>query len=162
MNVVVWAREASRANAAADGLTVADSKHVFFEICDVISLHMRLVDATRGIVTAADLARMKPTGLLVNTSRAGLIEPGALVEALRSGRPGMAAVDVYEDEPLVNTAHPLLVMDNVVCTPHIGYVTRDEWEVQFADVFDQINAYDAGTPINVVNPDVLPHARTNR
>lgn len=162
MNVVVWAREASRAKAEADGIAVADSKEAFFETCDIISLHMRLVEATRGIVTAADLARMKPTGLVVNTSRAGLIEPGALVAALRSGRPGMAAVDVYEDEPLVDTAHPLLGMDNVVCTPHIGYVTRDEWEVQFADVFDQINAYAAGTPTNVVNPDVFLHPRMNR
>ena len=123
---------------------------------------MRLVDATHGIVTATDLARMKPTALLVNTSRAGLIEPGALVAALRSGRPGMAAVDVYEDEPLVDTTDPLLHLDNVVCTPHIGYVTRDEWDLQFADVFDQINAYDAGAPINVVNPEVLPHARPRR
>jgi D-3-phosphoglycerate dehydrogenase len=162
MNVVVWAREGSRAKAEADGIAVADSKEAFFETCDIISIHMRLVEATRAIVTGADLARMKPTGLLVNTSRAGLIEPGALVAALSSGRPGMAAVDVYEDEPLVDTAHPLLGMDNVICTPHIGYVTRDEWEIQFADVFDQINAYAAGTPSNVVNPDVLAHARPNR
>jgi D-3-phosphoglycerate dehydrogenase / 2-oxoglutarate reductase len=160
MEVVVWASQVSRAKAEADGIGVAASKEAFFETCDIVSLHMRLVDATRGIVTATDLARMKPTGLLVNTSRAGLIEPGTLVAALRSGRPGMAAVDVYEDEPLLDTTHPLLGMDNVVCTPHIGYVTRDEWEVQFADVFDQINAYDSGSPINVVNPDVLPHART--
>jgi D-3-phosphoglycerate dehydrogenase / 2-oxoglutarate reductase len=160
MDVVVWASQASRAKAEGDGIAVAADKEAFFETCDIVSLHMRLVDATRGTVTATDLARMKPTGLLVNTSRAGLIEPGALVAALRSGRPGMAAVDVYEDEPLLDTTHPLLGMDNVVCTPHIGYVTRDEWEVQFADVFDQINAYDAGTPINVVNPDVLSHART--
>lgn len=106
MNVVVWARKASRAKAEADGIAVADSKDAFFETCDIVSLHMRLVDATRGIVTAADLARMKPTALLVNTSRAGLIEPGALVAALRSGRPGMAAVDVYEDEPLLDTTPP--------------------------------------------------------
>ena len=152
MHVVVWAREASRAQAQADGLVVADSKDAFFDTCDVVSLHMRLVGATRGIVTGADLARMKPTALLVNTSRAGLIEPGALVTALRAGRPGMAAVDVYEEEPLVDTAHPLLGMDNVVATPHIGYVSREEWELQFADVFDQINAYAAGSPINVVNP----------
>jgi D-3-phosphoglycerate dehydrogenase len=162
MNVVVWASNASRAKAVADGVAVAESKDAFFEACDVVSLHLRLVDATRGIVTAADLARMKPTALLVNTSRAGLIEPGALVAALRSGRPGMAALDVYEDEPLLDIAHPLLRLDNVVCTPHIGYVTREEWEVQFADVFDQINAYDAGSPVNVVNPDALPHARTKR
>jgi D-3-phosphoglycerate dehydrogenase len=123
---------------------------------------MRLVEATRGIVTAADLGRMKPTSLLVNTSRAGLIESGALVRALRAGRPGMAAVDVYEDEPLLDARHPLLAMDNVVCTPHIGYVSRDEWELQFADIFDQINAYAAGSPINVVNPDVLTRARASR
>src|SRR5205823_5118913 len=152
------AREEARAQARADGLVVADSKEAFFETCDVVSLHMRLVDATRGIVTAADLARMKPTALLVNTSRAGLIEPGTLVSALRAGQPGMAAVDVYDDEPLLDTDHPLLGMDNVVCTPHIGYVTRDEWELQFADVFDQINAYAAGTPTNVVNPDVDPRS----
>jgi D-3-phosphoglycerate dehydrogenase / 2-oxoglutarate reductase len=159
MHVVVWGSEASRTRAAADGIAVADTKPDFFETCDIVSLHLRLVDATRGIVTATDLARMKPTALLVNTSRAGLIEPGALVAALRAGRPGMAAVDVYEHEPLHDTTHPLLSMDNVVCTPHIGYVTRDEWDIQFADVFDQINAYAAGTPVNVVNPDVLPHAR---
>jgi D-3-phosphoglycerate dehydrogenase len=159
MNVVVWAQEASRAKAAADGVAVAASKEAFFETCDVVSLHLRLIDATRGIVTAADLARMKPTALLVNTSRAGLIEPGALVASLRAGRPGMAAVDVYEHEPLVDPSDPLLLLDNVVATPHIGYVTRDEWEVQFADVFDQINAYASGTPSNVVNPEVLAHRR---
>jgi D-3-phosphoglycerate dehydrogenase len=155
MNILVWARAASRANAGADGYAVASSKEQFFADCDVISLQMRLVEATRNSVTAADLARMKPTALIVNTSRAGLIEPGALVDALRAGRPGMAAVDVYEDEPLLDTHHPLLRMDNVVCTPHIGYVSRDEYEVQFVDIFDQITAYAAGTPINVVNPDVL-------
>jgi D-3-phosphoglycerate dehydrogenase len=162
MNILVWASESSRDKAQADGLAVAESKAAFFEAGDVVSLHLRLVDATRGIVTAADLARMKPTALLVNTSRAGLIEPGALVSALRSGRPGMAAVDVYDDEPLLDTTHPLLNMDNVVCTPHIGYVTLDEWEVQFADIFDQINAYAAGSPINVVNPEVLAHVRGKR
>ncbi len=123
---------------------------------------MRLVEATRGIVTAADLARMKPTALLVNTSRAPLIEPGALVDALRAGRPGMAAVDVYEEEPVRDTSHPLLNMDNVVCTPHIGYVTREEYEIQFTDIFDQIMAYAAGTPINVVNPEVLATASKRR
>jgi D-3-phosphoglycerate dehydrogenase / 2-oxoglutarate reductase len=155
MNVLVWAREASLAQARADGYAAARSKAAFFEECDVISLHMRLVEATRGIVTAADLARMKPTALLVNTSRAPLIAPDALVNALRAGRPGMAAVDVYEDEPMRDTGHPLLTMDNVVCTPHIGYVSREEYEVQFTDIFDQITAYAAGKPINVVNPDVL-------
>ena len=159
MRVLVWAREKTMAQARADGYTTAGSKAEFFEACDVLSLHMRLVDATRGIVTAADLARMKPTALLVNTSRAPLIEPGALVAALRAGRPGMAAVDVFEQEPLRDPDHPLLKMENVVATPHIGYVSRDEYEVQFSDIFDQIVAYSAGTPINVVNPDVLPRAR---
>jgi len=155
MNVRVWARPASLERARADGYAAASNKEAFFEECDVLSLHMRLLDATRGIVTAADLSRMKPTALLVNTSRAPLIEPGALVAALRAGRPGMAAVDVYEREPLRDTSDPLLTMNNVVCTPHIGYVTRDEYEIQFADIFEQIVAYAAGTPVNVVNPDVL-------
>ena len=159
MNVLIWAREATLAQARADGHATAVSKTEFFEQCDVISLHMRLVEATRHIVTAADLARMKPTALLVNTSRAPLIEPDALVNALRAGRPGMAAVDVYEDEPLRDTSHPLLNMPNVVCTPHLGYVSRDEYEIQFTDIFDQINAYAAGAPINVVNPEVLSTAR---
>ncbi|MGD1093286.1 MAG: NAD(P)-dependent oxidoreductase, partial [Bryobacteraceae bacterium] len=155
MRVLVWAREEALARARAERYATAPSKGAFFEECDVISVHMRLVDATRGIVTASDLGRMKPTALLVNTSRAGLIEPDALVNALRAGRPGMAAVDVYEEEPLRDTSHPLLTMDNVVCTPHIGYVTRDEYELQFSDIFDQIVAYAAGKPINVVNPEAL-------
>jgi D-3-phosphoglycerate dehydrogenase / 2-oxoglutarate reductase len=155
MKVLVWAREKALAQARADGYEAAGSKEAFFEQCDVLSLHIRLVEATRGIVTAADLARMKPTALLVNTSRAPLIEPNALVNALRAGRPGMAAVDVYEKEPLRDTSDPLLTMDNVVCTPHIGYVTRDEYELQFTDIFDQILAYAAGAPINVVNPEAV-------
>jgi D-3-phosphoglycerate dehydrogenase / 2-oxoglutarate reductase len=158
MHVRVWAREASLARAVQDGYVAADSKRAFFEECDVLSLHMRLLDATRGIVAAEDLARMKPSALLVNTSRAGLIEPGALVGALRAGRPGMAAIDVYEQEPLGPRDDPLLAMDNVVCTPHIGYVTREEWELQFADIFDQVNAFAAGAPINVVNPEVSSKA----
>jgi D-3-phosphoglycerate dehydrogenase len=152
MNVQIWAREASRARAHADGYATASSKEAFLKECDVVSLHMRLVDATRGIVTASDLARMKPTALLTNTSRAGLIEPGALVHALERGRPGMAAVDVFEEEPLQDARNPLLAMPNVVCTPHIGYVTREEYELQFADIFDQITAFCAGKPINVINP----------
>jgi len=158
MKVLVWAREPAMAKARADGYLTAGSKAEFFEQCDVLSLHMRLVEATRGIVTAADLARMKPSALLVNTSRAPLIEPNALVNALRAGRPGMAAVDVYEKEPLRDIDDPLLRMDNVVATPHIGYVSRDEYEIQFTDIFDQITAYAAGAPTNVVNPDVLGSA----
>jgi D-3-phosphoglycerate dehydrogenase len=155
MEVMVWSSEDSRGRAQKDGYAVAPSKEAFFEGCDVISLHLRLVDGTRGIVTGSDLARMKPTALLVNTSRAALIEPGALVHALQTGRPGMAAVDVYEQEPLLDPHHPLLEMPNVVCTPHIGYVTREEYEIQFSEIFDQIAAYCAGHPINVVNPEVL-------
>jgi D-3-phosphoglycerate dehydrogenase len=155
MRVVVWGREQAHAKAIADGYIGAKSKQAFFEECDIVSLHMRLVDATRGIVSAGDLAHMKPTALLVNTSRAGLIEPGALGEALKAGRPGKAAVDVYEEEPVLGGKHPLLAMDNVVCTPHLGYVTRDEFEIQFADIFEQVNAFAAGRPVNVINPDAL-------
>ena len=155
MKVLVWARNASLERARTDGYAGAASKAQFFEESDVLSLHMRLVDATRGIVGPADLARMKPSALLVNTSRAPLIQGGALVDALRAGRPGMAAVDVFEQEPVRDAGHPLLTMPNVVCTPHIGYVTHEEYEVQFADIFAQITAYAAGTPINVVNPEAL-------
>jgi D-3-phosphoglycerate dehydrogenase / 2-oxoglutarate reductase len=159
MKVLVWAREPAMAQARADGYETAASKAVFFEQCDVISLHMRLVDATRGIVKAEDLARMKPTAILINTSRAPLIEPNALVNALRKGRPGFAALDVFEKEPLRDTSDPLLNMDNVIATPHIGYVSRDEYEIQFTDIFDQIVAFAAGTPTNVVNPDVMAKRR---
>jgi D-3-phosphoglycerate dehydrogenase len=159
MEVLIWSSEASLARARADGYRVAESKADFFSRCDVLSLHLRLVDRTRAIVEAEDLARMKPSALLVNTSRAALIAPGALVAALKAGRPGGAAVDVYEDEPVRDPRHPLLELDNVICTPHIGYVSRDEYEVQFTDVFDQIVAYAAGNPINVVNPDVLSRRR---
>lgn len=155
MNVLAWSSEASRERARADGYAAARSKEEFFAECDVISLHLRLHAATRGIVTAADLALMKPTALFVNTSRAPLVEPGALARALQLGRPGMAAVDVYEQEPLLDTGYPLFGIKNAVCTPHIGYVTRDEYEIQFSEIFDQILAYCAGTPINVVNPAVL-------
>ena len=138
---------------------MVDGKADLFERSDVLSLHLRLVDDTRGIVTAADLARMRPTSLFVNTSRAGLVEPGALVGALRAGRPGAAAVDVFDEEPVLDPDDPLLRLDNVVCTPHIGYVTREEWELQFTDVFTQIVAFASGAPVNVVNPEALAHRR---
>jgi len=160
MNVLVQSREASRELARGAGYAVAANKREFFEACDVISLHLRLVRETRGIISGEDLSCMKSSALLVNTSRAGLIEPGALPGALRRGRPGMAAIDVYDEEPLHNPDDPLLRMDNVVCTPHIGYATRDEYEIQFADVFDQIIAYAAGNPINVVNPKVFDVLRS--
>jgi D-3-phosphoglycerate dehydrogenase / 2-oxoglutarate reductase len=155
MNVIAWGSPAGLARATQDGMSVATSRDAFFASCDVLSLHLRLVPATRDCVTAHDLGLMKPTALLVNTSRAGLIVPEALITALRAGRPGMAAVDVFEGEPLRDPAHPLLNLPQVVATPHVGYVTRDEYELQFTDIFDQVAAYAAGTPINVVNPDAL-------
>ena len=155
MNVLVWSSQSSLDRAREDGYDVATSRQALFERSDVLSLHLRLFPATRGIVTAADLAVMRPTAILVNTSRAPLIEPGALVQALRAGRPGMAAVDVYENEPLTNPNDPLLTMENVICTPHIGYVTQEEYQTQFTDIFDQIVAYTAGSPANVVNPEAM-------
>ena len=155
MNVVAWGRETTLAKALADGVAVATGKEAFLEQSDVVSLHVRLIDATRGMMTAADLARMKPTALLVNTSRAGLIAPGALEAALRAGRPAMAAVDVFEDEPVLGARHPLLAMDSVVCTPHLGYVERDGLQEMFSTIFDQMLAYAGGKPINVVNPEAL-------
>jgi len=155
MNVVAWARDTSLKRARADGHATARSKAEFFETCDVITLHLRLVPATRDIVKAEDLARMKPDAMLVNTSRAPLIEPGALVAALRAGRPDYAAVDVFEDEPVRDPDLPLLRFEQVVATPHIGYVTREEYETQFIEIFDQIVAFAGGRPINVVNPEVL-------
>ena len=160
MRVLVWARPQSRHAARVDGHETAQTKEALFADCDVLSLHMRLVPETRGIVTLGDLELMKPTALLVNTSRAGLIEPGALVAALRGGRPGLAALDVFEHEPLRDPTHPLLTMENVICTPHIGYVTHEEWDLQFADVFEQINAFAAGAPINVITAPCPTPSRT--
>jgi D-3-phosphoglycerate dehydrogenase / 2-oxoglutarate reductase len=162
MNVLVWGRPTTLDKARADGYQVAPSREAFFEQSDVVSLHLRLIPETRGIVTAADLARMKPTALIVNTSRAGLIVPGALEAALRAGRPGLAAVDVYEDEPVLGGRHPLLSMDNVVCAPHLGYVERDGLEHMFSTIFDEILAYAAGKPINVVNAQVLEKGTAGR
>src|SRR4029450_10762753 len=155
MNVLAWGRENSIAQAQKDGVTVAASKDALFAESDVVSLHLRLIDATRGIVTAADLARMKPTSLLVNTSRAGLIAPGVLEAALPAGRPGMAAVDVFEEEPLLGGRHPLLAMDNVICAPHLGYVEREGCASMVGGIFAQILAFADGKPINVQNPAAL-------
>jgi D-3-phosphoglycerate dehydrogenase len=154
MNVLAWGRERSAERARADGFEVV-GKDAIFERSDVLSVHLRATKDTAGLVSAVDLARMKPTALFVNTSRASIVEPGALVAALKAGRPGMAAVDVYEEEPVVGGNHPLLAMDNVVATPHIGYVERDGMESAFGSIFDQVLAYAAGKPINVVNPEVL-------
>jgi D-3-phosphoglycerate dehydrogenase len=155
MRVQVWSRPASLERARTDGVETVASQTELFQTSDVLSLHLRLVPATRGIVTAADLAHMKPSAMLINTSRAGLVAPGALLAALREGRPGAAGLDVFDAEPLRDPDDPLLNLPNVVCTPHIGYVTREEYELQFTDIFDQITAYAAGAPINVVNPEVL-------
>lgn len=158
MNVLVWGREGSLSRARADGYAVAADRDALFGRSDVLSLHLRLNEDTRGIVTAADLARMKPDALLVNTSRAELIAPGALAAALRAGRPGFAAVDVYEEEPVLGAAHPLLDMENAVCTPHLGYVEKDSYELYFGQAFDNVVAFAGGNPINVVNPEALREA----
>ncbi len=157
MDVDFWASESSRDRAEAEQWSVAPSREAFFESSDIVTIHLRLVDTTRGIVRKTDLERMKPDAVFVNTSRAGLVEPGALAAALRDGRPGMAAVDVYESEPVTQLDDPVISLPNVVATPHLGYVTIEEWELQFADIFGQINAFDAGNPINVVNPDAIRH-----
>ncbi|MFZ4286682.1 D-2-hydroxyacid dehydrogenase family protein [Variovorax sp. HJSM1_2] len=154
MNVVVWGSEASRERALADGLGIAMSREAFFAESDIVSLHLRLNDATRNIVTLEDLSRMKPTSLLVNTSRAELVEPDALLAGLNRGRPGMAAVDVFESEPILQ-GHALLRLENCICTPHIGYVEQDSYELYFNAAFDNILNYIRGTPTNIVNPGSL-------
>jgi D-3-phosphoglycerate dehydrogenase len=154
MNIVVWGREGSRKLAAADGLAAAETREAFFEQCDVISVHLRLNDQTRGIITLDDLSRMKPTALFVNTSRAELVEENALVSALNKGRPGMAAVDVFESEPILQ-GHPLLRLENAVCTPHIGYVEQDSYELYFGAAFDNVINFVNNQPTNLLNPEAL-------
>lgn len=154
MRVIVWGRDASRERAQADGFELATSKAEFFEQCDVLSLHLRLHEDTCSIVTLEDLSRMKPTALLVNTSRAELIEPDALIAALNRGRPGMAAVDVFESEPILQ-GHALLRLENCICTPHIGYVEQDSYEMYFGAAFDNVINFIKGTPTNIVNPGAL-------
>ena len=154
MKVLAWGRAGSAERALRDGCEVVD-REAIFERSDVLSVHVRATKETTGVVTGADLARMKPSALFVNTSRAAVVVPGALAAALRAGRPGMAAVDVFEEEPVAGGNHPLLAMDNVVATPHVGYVERDGLETAFSSIFDQVLAYAAGKPINVVNPEAL-------
>lgn len=154
MRVVIWGREASRDHARADGYEVAQSKAEFFEQCDVLSLHLRLNEETRSIVRLDDLSRMKPTALLVNTSRAELIEPDTLIAALNRGRPGLAAIDVFESEPILQ-GHALLRLENCICTPHIGYVELDSYELYFSAAFDNVINFITGTPTNIVNPGSL-------
>jgi len=154
MRILVWGGEASRQAAVADGFEAADSREAFFEQADIVSLHLRLADATRGIVKAADLARMKPDALFVNTSRAELVEAGALEAALHAGRPGMAALDVFTDEPLPADS-PLLRIPTVLATPHLGYVEQDSYELYFRAAFENIANFVAGKPTNILNPDAL-------
>lgn len=154
MNIVWWASGDGRARAAADGETVAESRAAFFAESDFVSLHVRLKPETRGIVTADDLLSMRPTASFINTSRAALVAPGALEAALGAGRPGTIALDVFDTEPLTDPNHPLLTHPAVIATPHIGFVTVDELDGQFADIYDQINAYAEGAPIHMINPDV--------
>jgi D-3-phosphoglycerate dehydrogenase len=154
LNVQWWSSEAGRARAAAAGETVATSRHAFFATSDIVSIHVRLKPETRGIITAEDLAAMQPRALFVNTSRSGLVQTGALEQAVAQYQIH-AAVDVFDAEPLNDTSHPLLTHPNVLATPHIGYVTEDEFDLQFSDIFDQINAYAEGSPINMINPDVF-------
>jgi D-3-phosphoglycerate dehydrogenase / 2-oxoglutarate reductase len=154
MNITVWGSESARARAVDDGHAAAPSCEAFFEACDVLSLHLRLHENTRGVVKLDALSRMKPTALLVNTSRAELIEEGALVSALNRGRPGMAAVDVFESEPILQ-GHPLLRLENAVCTPHIGYVEQDSYELYFKAAFENVVNFINGTPTNIVNPEAL-------
>lgn len=159
MQVVWWASEAGRARALADGQEVARSREAFFADSDIVSLHLRLTPQTRGLITSEDLNAMQPGAVLVNTSRAGLIAPGALLGALNAGRPGTAAIDVFDAEPLTNASDALLAHPNLIATPHIGFVTEDEFDMQFADAFDQINAYADGQPIHMVNPEVWDGGR---
>lgn len=154
MKVIWWGSEVGRARATADGKIVAPSRESFFNTPDIVSIHVRLTSKTRGIIGASDLAKMRPSSVFVNTSRAALIEKGALLACLDKGRPGMAALDVFDAEPITRSDDPLLCHPNVICTPHIGFVTEDEFELQFSDIFDQINAFKAGDPINMVNPEV--------
>lgn len=154
MNIVVWGSDVSRQKAVQDGYQQANSRAEVFSTSDVLSLHLRLTDATRAIVTLEDLSNMKPESLLVNTSRAELIEPDALISALNRGRPGMAAVDVFETEPILQ-GHALLRLENCICTPHIGYVEQANYEAIFSAAFDNVVNFIRGTPSNIVNPGAL-------
>lgn len=160
MRVLAWGREATAAQAKAAGHEFAASKESLFERSDVLCVLVRLAKETRGIVTADDLARMKPSALLVNTARAELVAPGALAGALKKGRPGLAAVDVFENEPVLNGDHPLLRLDNALCTPHTAWLEPDTYELYFGEAFDNINAFLSGTPRNIVNPEVLAGTKT--
>jgi len=154
MEVVWWASDAGRARAADDGEPLAASRAAFFADSDFVSVHVRLIPETRGIITREDLLAMKPSAGFINTSRSGLVEPGALEAALDAGRPGRLALDVFDREPMTPPVDPLVLHPRVIATPHIGYVTEDDLNRQFADIYRQINAFAAGEPINMINPEV--------
>jgi D-3-phosphoglycerate dehydrogenase len=154
MNVIWWGSEDGRARATTDGKTIADSREAFFATPDVVSIHVRLKPTTKGMITAADLGQMRQDAVFVNTSRAGLIKDGALLHALNAGRPSMAALDVFDQEPITWDNDPIANHPKVICTPHIGFVTEDEFELQFADIFDQVAAFAKGSPIHMINPQV--------
>jgi D-3-phosphoglycerate dehydrogenase len=158
MRVLVWSRERGRAEAKAQGYDVASGAEELYSHSDVLSIHLRLTPETRGCITRADLARMHPGSLFVNTSRAELIAPGALVEALMAGRPGAAAVDVFEHEPVTDARDPLLALPNALCTPHLGFVALDQLDDYFSDQFDRVLAFERGQAIDVINPEVLGKA----
>lgn len=158
MTVVWWGSEEGRARAVDEGQRVAASREAFFGQSDVVSLHVRLTPETTGLITTEDLAAMQPDSVFVNTSRAKLVQPGAMLEALQAGRPGLVALDVFETEPLTNPDDPVLSHPQVIATPHIGFVTEDEFNTQFSDIFDQVNAYAAGSPIHMINPEVWGEA----
>lgn len=154
MRVLIWGSDATRAKAAADGFEVAESRKALFQTSDVLSLHLKLSESTRSCITLEDLSLMKPTALLVNTSRSEIMEPEALLTGLNRGRPGMAAIDVFESEPILQ-GHALLRLENCVCTPHIGYVEQDNYEMLFSAAFDNVVNFIRGTPSNIVNPGAL-------
>ncbi len=153
MQVIWWGSEPGRVRAAADGETVAESRAAFFSEADVVSIHVRLKPETRGLIGAEDFDLMQPGAVFVNTARAGLVAPGALLQALNKGRPGMAAVDVFDEEPLTDPKDPLLAHPALIATPHIGFVTEDEFDKQFSDIFEQVNAFASGAPIHMINPE---------
>ncbi|NOD75646.1 MULTISPECIES: D-2-hydroxyacid dehydrogenase family protein [unclassified Ruegeria] len=159
MNVVWWSSDEGRARAKADGVQVAESREAFFALSDVVSVHVRLKSDTHGIITASDFAQMRSGALFVNTSRAGLIVKDALLEALNAGHPGKAAIDVFDTEPLTDPNDPLLSHPNLIATPHIGFVTEDEFDLQFSDIFDQVNAYSENAPVHMINPEVWTSAK---
>ena len=159
MTIQWWSSEEGRARAKANGESVATSREAFFGESDVVTIHVRLKPETRGIITLDDLSRMRPDALFVNTSRAGLVESGALLKALDAGRPGAAAVDVFDQEPVTDPHDPLVNHPRMIATPHVGYVTEDELELQFSDIYDQILAFVAGEPFNMINPEALKRAQ---